>query len=70
MTLSVVSPEKQWFAIEVKSSSQWHERDLVGIKAYLNSTKKCRAAILAYRGKDVLKLEDRMWIVPIQLLLR
>jgi len=27
-------------AIEVKNSSRWQERDLIGIKAYLGSTKK------------------------------
>jgi hypothetical protein len=56
-------------AIEVKHGSRWQERDLTGIKAYLSSSKKCRAAILAYNGNDVIKLEDRIWAVPISLLL-
>ena len=56
-------------AIEVKNGSRWQERDLTGIKAYLSSSKGCRAAILAYNGNDVVKLEDRIWAVPISLLL-
>lgn len=56
-------------AIEVKNGSRWQERDLSGIKAYLSSSKRCRAAILAYNGNDVLKLEDRIWAVPVSLLL-
>ena len=56
-------------AIEVKKSTRWQERDLLGLKAYLNSAKKCRAAILSYAGTEVLKLADRIWAVPTQLLL-
>jgi len=56
-------------AIEVKSSSHWHERDLAGIKAYLAGTRKCFAAILAYTGKEIIKLEDRIWVIPIHILL-
>jgi len=56
-------------AIEVKNGSRWQEKDLTGIKAYLSSSKGCRAAILAYNGKDVVKLEDRILAVPISLLL-
>lgn len=56
-------------AIEVKNSSRWQENDLAGIKAYLGSAKKCRAAILAYNGYDIVKLGKKIWAVPLNLLL-
>lgn len=56
-------------AVEVKSSTRWQEKDLIGLKAYLNSSKNCRAAILAYNGEEVLKLGNRIWAVPISVLL-
>lgn len=65
----IVEIGTETIAIEVKNGSRWQERDLTGIKAYLSSSKRCRAAILAYNGNDVIKLEDRIWAVPISLLL-
>ena len=65
----IVEIGAETIAIEVKNGSRWQERDLTGIKAYLSSSKGCRAAILAYNGNDVVKLEDRIWAVPISLLL-
>jgi len=56
-------------AIEVKNSSRWRENDLVGLKAFLNSTRSCRAAILAYNGTNTLRLADKIWAVPISLLI-
>ena len=65
----IVEIGAETIAIEVKNGSRWQERDLTGIKAYLSSSKGCRAAILAYNGNDVVKLEDRIWAAPISLLL-
>jgi len=56
-------------AIEVKNSSRWQRDDLTGIQAYLASDKKCLGAILAYNGRDVLKISNNIWAVPINLLL-
>jgi predicted AAA+ superfamily ATPase len=65
----IVEIGSETIAIEVKNGSRWQERDLVGMKAYLNSSKRCRAAILAYNGHEVVKLENKIWAVPISLLL-
>lgn len=65
----IVEIGSETIAIEVKNGSRWQERDLAGIKAYLSSSKGCRAAILAYNGNEVVKLEDKIWAVPISLLL-
>lgn len=65
----IIETGNETIAIEVKNSSRWQESDLVGIKAYLSSTKKCRAALLAYNGQDLFKVGDKIWIIPIGLLL-
>ena len=60
---------RETIAIEVKYGSRWQESDLAGLKAYIDSAKSCRAGFLAYNGRDVLKLKDKIWAVPIPLLL-
>jgi len=65
----IVEIGRETIAIEVKHGTRWHERDLAGIKAYLESVKDCRAALLAYSGTEVLRLEDKIWAVPAALLL-
>jgi predicted AAA+ superfamily ATPase len=59
----------QTLAIEVKSGSRWKESDLAGIKAYLAGNKECLGGLLAYNGRDVLKLGKNIWAVPVNLLL-
>ena len=65
----IVEIGNETIAIEVKNGSRWQERDLIGIKAYLNSSKRCRVAILAYNGQDIVKLGEKILAVPISLLL-
>lgn len=56
-------------AIEVKSGSRWQERDLIGLKAFLNTDPTCVGAILACNVDKTLRLGDKIWAVPIELLL-
>jgi len=65
----IVEIGSETIAIEVKNGSRWQERDLTGIKAYLSSSKRCRAAIFAYNGNEVVKLENKIVAVPISMLL-
>jgi predicted AAA+ superfamily ATPase len=65
----IIEIGNETIAIEVKNSSRWQERDLTGMRAYLTSAKKCRAAILAYNGHEIIKLEKKIWAVPLDLLL-
>lgn len=60
---------RQTIAIEVKHGSRLQENDLIGLKAYLQSAKNCLSGILAYNGTEVVKLKDKIWAVPIALLL-
>lgn len=54
-------------AIEIKAATRWHGRDLKGLSAFVASTPTRRAAILAYRGSDIVALGDRLWAVPLDL---
>ena len=65
----IIEIGNETIAVEVKNGSRWHERDLSGIKAYLESSKSCRAGILAYGGTEIRKLGEKIWAVPAQLLL-
>ena len=65
----IVEIGRETIAIEVKHGTRWHEKDLAGLKAYLESAKDCRAALLAYSGTEVLRLADKIWAVPTALLL-
>lgn len=60
---------RETIAIEVKYGSRWQGSDLTALKAYVESANNCRAGILAYNGKEILKLKDKIWAVPIALLL-
>jgi predicted AAA+ superfamily ATPase len=59
----------QTLAIEIKNGSKCKESDLVGIKAYLSSNEECKGGLLAYNGQEVLKVDRKIWAVPVNLLL-
>ena len=63
----VIGVNHECLAIEVKTSSRWNENDLTGLKAFLGSTPKCRAAILAYSGNSIVPLGNRLYALPLDL---
>lgn len=65
----VIEVGQDTLAIEVKAAARWDERDLAGVRAFLEKTPRCRAALLAYGGSDLVKLADRLWAVPLGTLL-
>ena len=65
----IIEANRQCIALEIKSSSRWHERDLSGLKAFLDSTPHCRAAILAHNGSEAVRLGKKMWALPLSLIL-
>lgn len=65
----VIEAGRDVMAIEVKAAARWEKRDLVGLSAFLAATPRCRAAILAYNGTEAVSLGERLWAVPISLLL-
>jgi predicted AAA+ superfamily ATPase len=65
----VIEDGDQCIALEIKSGARWRENDLSGLKAFLSVTPQCKAAILGYNGKDPVKLGEKLWALPLGLLL-
>jgi uncharacterized protein len=65
----VVEVGRDSMAVEVKAASRFDDRDLGGLRAFVRATPRCKAAILAYNGSTVASLGDRMWAIPLRMLL-
>lgn len=65
----VIEDGNSCMAIEVKAAERWDSKDLSGLKAFIAATPICRAGILAYNGKECISLGNKLWAVPITLLL-
>lgn len=61
----VIESGRDCLAIEIKAASRWHERDLAGLRVFLDRTPRCRVALLAYAGAEVVQLGERLWAVPL-----
>jgi predicted AAA+ superfamily ATPase len=66
----IIEVGRQVLAIEVKAATRWSEHDLAGLRAFLDRTPDCAAAVLAYNGRSAVKLGDRLWAIPMGHLLR
>jgi predicted AAA+ superfamily ATPase len=65
----IIEAGHKCLALEIINSARWHEGDLAGLKAFLSTSPHCTLAILGYNGTHQVKLGDRLWAVPISLLL-
>ncbi len=65
----VIESGRRSIACEVKMAARWEERDLAGLKAFLASTPGCVAAILAYNGSETIPLGEKLWAVPLSVVL-
>jgi predicted AAA+ superfamily ATPase len=65
----VIEVGRHCMALEVKSGARWVEKDLSGLKAFLASTPHCKAGILGHNGKDAVRLGEKLWALPLGLLL-
>ncbi|MBL7175810.1 MAG: ATP-binding protein [Desulfobacteraceae bacterium] len=65
----VIEAGRSCIALELKSASRWQERDLAGLNAFLKVTPHCKAAILCHNGADAVKLGEKLWALPIDLIL-
>lgn len=65
----VVEAGRSCIAIELKSGTRWIERDLSGLKAFLAATPHCKAAILAYNGTDAVSLGEKLWALPVSMVI-
>jgi hypothetical protein len=66
----VVAAGRDSLAIEVKASTRWTEADFAGLRAFVASSPACRAAVLAHSGTSAVPLGDRLYAIPLDLLVR
>jgi predicted AAA+ superfamily ATPase len=65
----VIEVGRSCLAIEVKSSARWQKKDLSGLEAFLGATPHCKAAVLSYNGTEAVRLGDKIWALPLDLVL-
>jgi hypothetical protein len=65
----VIEVGRKCLAIEVKSSARWQKKDLSGLEAFLGTTPHCIAAVLCYNGREAVRLGDKIWALPLGLVL-
>lgn len=65
----IIEAGRHCMALEVKSGARWQERDLSGLKAFFSTTPQCQAAVLAYNGSDAVRLGEKLWALPLSLVL-
>ncbi|MDI6865268.1 MULTISPECIES: ATP-binding protein [Thermodesulfovibrio] len=65
----VVEAQNKCIAIEVKAGEKWEDRELSGLKAFVNNTENCIAGVVAYNGTNIVRLGDKLWAIPLSVLL-
>jgi len=65
----VIQSGKKCIAIEIKAAACWDSKDLTGLKAFMAATPHCIAGVLAYNGATPINLGDRLWVIPLGMLL-
>lgn len=65
----VIEDSGKCLALEMKSGTRWSEGDLSGLRAFLAKTPHCKAAILAYNGDSAVRLGERLWAIPLGMVL-
>lgn len=65
----VIENKGHVYAIEMKAASRWDDADLLGLQAFLDRTPNCAAAILAYNGTQAVKIREKLWAIPLGMLL-
>ncbi len=65
----IIEAGRSCIALELKSATRWHNRDLAGLNAFLAATPHCKAGILCHNGEDAVKLGQKLWALPISLVL-
>jgi len=65
----IIEAGNRCLAIEVKASARWSKDDLVSLKAFVANTPNCMGGILAYNGTTPVCLGDKLWAIPLSLLL-
>ena len=61
----VIESGRKVVAIEVKAATRWSGGDLSGLRAFLERTPECVAAVLAYNGQEAVRLSERLFAIPL-----
>lgn len=65
----VIEAGRSCIALEIKSGARWESKELNHLKAFLSATSHCKAAVLGYNGSEVARLGDKLWAIPLSLIL-
>jgi hypothetical protein len=65
----IIESGRESIAIEVKSAARWDDRDLRGLRTFLETTPRAKAAVLAHNGTEAVELGGRLWAIPLGLVL-
>lgn len=65
----IIEAENRCIAIEVKAAARWEKEDLASLKSFVAATPHCMAGILAYNGTTPVTLGNKLWAIPLELLL-
>ena len=61
----VVESGRRVCAIEVKAATRWSNADMSGLRAFLDRTPACIAAVLAYNGREAVALDRKLFAIPL-----
>ncbi|MBM4276737.1 MAG: ATP-binding protein [Deltaproteobacteria bacterium] len=65
----IIEVGRNCLAVEVKSSGRWQKKDFSGLEAFLATTPHCVAAVLCYNGTEAVRLGEKLWALPLGLIL-
>lgn len=65
----VIRAGRKIIAVEVKAAGRWREKDLAGLRAFLKAHPDTHAAIIAYNGTDAFRIDEKLWAIPLGLLI-
>jgi predicted AAA+ superfamily ATPase len=65
----IIEVGRSCLAIEVKSSGRWQKKDLSGLETFLAATPHCLAGVLCYNGTEAVRLGEKLWALPLGLVL-
>jgi hypothetical protein len=61
----VIEAGRKVAAVEVKAATRWDESDLAGLRAFVGRTPACMATVLAYNGREAVRLGDKLFAIPL-----
>ncbi len=65
----VIATGREAVAIEVKAAAPFADADLAGLRAFAAQAAQARVLILAYNGTEAVSLGNRLFAIPLGLLL-